>query len=248
MTFGDTLLSIAVAVAAGALVGVERQQAHAERRASDFGGVRTFPLVAMLGAIAAVLAPALGGWIVGAFLAALVVTLGIAQTRTPPESVGVSSELAAIVTFGLGVVSGSPSLMPEPTRFLLVIGVAGATMALLALKRLLHGFVAKVSDDDVYATAKFLLLAVVVIPLLPDKTYGPFSVLNPRKIGLMIALVAGVGFACLGMRENDLFRSAGGLWVHPRRTNSSLLRLWRALSADNPTRFSTLSTALRLRP
>jgi uncharacterized membrane protein (DUF4010 family) len=68
-------------------------------------------------------------------------------------------------------------------------------MGLLALKRPLHGFTARVSDDDVYATAKFVLLALVVIPLLPDRTYGPLDVFNPFKVGLMIALVAGISFA-----------------------------------------------------
>ncbi|HEY3498843.1 MAG TPA: DUF4010 domain-containing protein, partial [Polyangiaceae bacterium] len=89
----------------------------------------------------------------------------------------------------------TPELLPDAQRYLLAAAVAATTMALLALKRPLHGFVAKLSSDDIYATVKFILLASVVIPLLPNRTYGPLQVLNPYKIGLMIALVAGVSFA-----------------------------------------------------
>src|SRR5262249_50719677 len=86
-------------------------------------------------------------------------------------------------------------LLPTGPRYLLVGAIAAITMALLALKRPLHGFIARVSEDDVYATAKFVVLALVFIPVLPDSTYGPFDVVNPRKVGIFTALVAGLSFA-----------------------------------------------------
>lgn len=211
MTLPSALTALAVALAAGGLIGAERQQAHVGNASGDFGGVRTFPLLALAGALGGLLRPALGEWFAGALLGAVVVVLGIAQAKTRSEDVGVSSEIAAIVTFGLGVVSATPELMPDPSRYLLVAGTAAATMALLALKRPLHGFIAKVSSDDVYATAKFVLLALVVLPLLPDRTFGPLGALNPRKIGLMVALVAGVSFA--GYVAARLIGSRRGLLV-----------------------------------
>jgi len=194
MTLQDALLSIAVAIAAGGLVGAERQQAHAGRPGSDFGGVRTFPLVALTGAIGAMLRPIFGEWLLAALLAAIVVLLAISHARTK-DDLGVSSEIAAIVTFVLGAVAGTHEILPDGQRYLLVAAGAATTMGLLAVKRPLHGFIARVSEDDVYATAKFVLLALVVIPLLPNRTVGPLEVINPFKVGLMIALVAGIGFA-----------------------------------------------------
>jgi uncharacterized membrane protein (DUF4010 family) len=208
MTPVEALTALAVAVAAGGLIGAEREQA---RSAGDFGGVRTFPLLAIVGVIAGLLRPTLGAWFVGALLLAVAVALGIAQARAKGEDIGVSSEIAAVVTFALGVLSATPEFMPDASRYLVVAGVAATTMGLLALKRPLHGFIAKVSSDDVYATVKFVLLAVVVIPLLPNRTYGPLDVLNPRKIGLMIALVAGVSFA--GYVASRLVGSRRGLLV-----------------------------------
>jgi uncharacterized membrane protein (DUF4010 family) len=211
MSFVDALTALAVAVAAGGLIGAERQQAHSGRDGEDIGGIRTYPLLAIVGVIAGLLRPAFGAWSLAALLLAVVVALAVAQVRAKSDDVGVSSEIAAIVTFGLGVVSATPELLPNSSRFLLVLGIATVTMALLALKRPLHGFIAKVSREDVYATVKFVVLALVVIPLLPNRTFGPLAVLNPQKIGLMIALVAGVSFA--GYVAARLIGSGRGLLV-----------------------------------
>ncbi|HTQ05628.1 MAG TPA: DUF4010 domain-containing protein [Polyangiaceae bacterium] len=211
MNFAHALTALAVAAAAGGLIGAEREQARADRDGGEFGGVRTFPLLAIAGGLAGLLRPALGPWIVAALLLAVVLALGISQAKARADDVGVTSEVAAIVTFALGVTSTTPELLPDAERYLLVAGVAASTMALLALKRTLHGFIARVSTDDVFATAKFVLLALVVLPLLPDRAFGPFGALNPRKIGWMIALVAGVSFA--GYVASRVVGSRRGLLV-----------------------------------
>ncbi len=211
MTLHDALLSIAVSAAAGGLIGAEREQAHGGRHGADFGGVRTFPLVAVAGVLGAMLRPFVGAWLLATLFTAIAALLAISHARSKVEDVGISSEVAALVTFALGAIAGTPELLPTGPRFLLVAAGAATTMGLLALKRPLHGFIARVSSDDVYATAKFVLLALVVIPLLPNQTYGPLDVLNPFKIGLMIALVAGISFA--GYVAARLVGSRRGLLV-----------------------------------
>jgi uncharacterized membrane protein (DUF4010 family) len=193
VTLGETLLSLAVALVAGGLIGAEREQAH--RGQSDFGGVRTFPLIAMLGALGAILGKSLGGWVLGGFLLAASAMLILSRTRSKDDDQGITSEIAAIVTFALGALAGAAELLPRDPRLLLVIGLAVVTMALLAVKRPLHGFIASISRDDIYATAKFGILAVVALPLLPNRTFGPLGVINPFKIGVFIVLVAAVSFA-----------------------------------------------------
>jgi uncharacterized membrane protein (DUF4010 family) len=195
MSLQHALLSLAVSVAAGALIGAERQQAQSGRPVPDFGGIRTFPLIALAGAISALLRPVVGAWLLATVLSGIVALLAVSHARSKDEDIGLTSEIAAIVTFVLGVLAATPELLPDGPRYLLVAAGAATTMGLLALKRFLHGFIAHVSEDDIYATAKFVLLALVVIPLVPDRTFGPLDVLNPFKIGLMIALVAGISFA-----------------------------------------------------
>jgi uncharacterized membrane protein (DUF4010 family) len=195
MTLPEIVISAAVAVAAGGLIGAERQQAQAEEKKGDFGGIRTFPLVALAGACASLLRPAVGAWAFGALFAGVVTALAISHLRSESKDVGVTSEVAAIVTFALGALATSPEVLPNGPRYLLVAALAATTMALLALKHPLHGFIARVSEDDVLATAKFVLLSLVVIPVLPNRTYGPLDVINPFKIGLFTALVAAISFA-----------------------------------------------------
>jgi uncharacterized membrane protein (DUF4010 family) len=186
------LLSLIVAVAAGGLIGAERQQAHANAR--DFGGIRTFPLVALVGAVGALLRPTFGPWLLLLQFAGVTALLVISHARGDDDP-GVTSEVAALVTFSLGALAGAHELMPDTSRYLLVGSIAAMTMAILALKRTLHGFAAGLSSDDLYATAKFVVLAAVVLPTLPNHSVGPFGAINPFKIGLMTALVAGLSFA-----------------------------------------------------
>lgn len=190
----DSLLPLIVAVAAGALIGAERQQAQAGEKARDFGGIRTFPLVAMLGALGALLRPAFGPWLLLVLLAGVTGLLAISHAATTEDDPGVSSEIAALVTFTVGALAGARDVMSDSPRYFLVAAIAAITMAILALKRTLHGFAAKLSPSDVYATAKFVVLGAVVLPTLPDRTFGPFNAIKPYKIGFMTALVAAISF------------------------------------------------------
>lgn len=196
LTLREIFLSLGVALGAGALIGAERQQAQVASKRADFGGIRTFPLISLMGALGALTVPVAGIWVLVVLLAGLSALLAVAHGRQEaPEGPGLSTEIAALVAFSLGALAAMPQVLPVPERFLTVAAGAAVVMALLALKTPLHGFVAKVSSDDVYATVKFAILAVVVLPILPNRTFGPLAVLNPFKVGLMILLVAAVSFA-----------------------------------------------------
>src|SRR5690606_5767545 len=99
----------------------------------------------------------------------------------------------------LALAPGIPLLAGD--RYLLILASAGVVMALLSFKEPLHQAVASITDDDLYATTKFVVLAVVLLPLLPNRTYGPFNVLNPFNVAFMIVLIGGVSF--LGYRDPD---------------------------------------------
>lgn len=196
MSLREVFLSLALALGVGALIGAERQQSQATVDERDFGGIRTFPLLALLGALGALSRPVAGLWLLGLLLAAVAALLAVSHARAAAEGhPGISTEVAGLLTFVLGAVSAMPDVLPGTDRYLVVASSAAVIMALLAMKAPLHGFIAKVSAADTYATVKFVILALVVLPVLPDRTFGPLDVLNPFKIGLMIALVAGVSFA-----------------------------------------------------
>jgi len=197
MSFEEIFLGFLIALAAGALIGLERQQNKAGDQRPGIGGVRTFSLIALAGALSAFLSHTMGFWpILGALLvtgALLVVSYYKDWDRN--ISHGITTPIAALITFLLGVLALLPGLaLDRGPRYLLIIASAAVVMALLSFKEPLHKAVKQVSDDDIYATAKFVILALVALPLLPDRTFGPLNVLNPFHIGLMVVLIAGISF------------------------------------------------------
>lgn len=199
MTFRDIIISIAVAVAAGALIGAERSQSGTNEKTGEtegFGGIRTFPLIALLGALGSLARPVVGLWLLGGMLLVVGAFVTVSHVRaTAEKATGISSEVAAMLTFALGAIATMDDLMPSTQRYLLVGSVSAVVLGLLALKKPIHDFVQRVSADDIFATVKFVILALVILPVLPNQTYGPLSVLNPYKVGMMIMLVAGISFA-----------------------------------------------------
>ncbi|QQR90168.1 MAG: MgtC/SapB family protein [Myxococcales bacterium] len=187
----ENVLSLATALAAGLLIGAERQQ---DGRIGRFAGARTFSLIALLGAIG-MLAHV---W-VSLGLALIVGTLiAIAYYRdsVSRSDKGVTTEVAALVTYALGALSTAKELdMPYTDRLLLVAAGASVVLALLSLKKPLHGFLRNVSEEDVFSVMKLLLLAAILLPLLPNADMGPWGTLNPRHIGLLAVLISSISFA-----------------------------------------------------
>lgn len=202
----EILASLGAALAAGFLVGAEREFGERGR----FGGARTFPLISLSGAVAMLLGP----WVLVAVSLGVGALIGVAYFRETShgKDVGMSTEMAALVTFGLGALCTAESVMPAlPHRVLLVAALATATLALLSFKRPLHGFIARLREEDVYATTKLLLLALIVVPVLPDEAMGPWNALNPRTIGLLVLLISAIGF--VGYAAVRAFGARRGLGI-----------------------------------
>ena len=109
---------------------------------------------------------------------------------------GLTSEAAFILCFLLGVLSLSErALSPLSTRALVVLAVAVVTAFLLSAKPTIHPLVRRVSAEDLASALGLLVLAVVVLPILPDRAYGPYDALNPLQIGVLIVLISAISFA-----------------------------------------------------
>ena len=193
----EPYLSLVVALAAGLLVGFERESAVASAQETSYlGGARTLPLVALAGAVATLLAPALGIWPLAlAFVAFFaLVLLSYAQDVKHGDK-GLTSETAFLLVFLLGSLAATRGLVGGAgEKAVLVLSIAVVATSLLSVKPGLHALAARASPADLFATLKFLIVAVVVLPLLPDRPMGPFDALNPFKIGVLVVLISGVGF------------------------------------------------------
>ncbi len=183
----DTIWSFLVAALLGFLIGLERERKR-ETRGSIFAGVRTFPLIALFGAVSGLLAASVGFWLLVAALLGFSGLLMLAYWRSSAgEKVGGTTEVAALVTFGLGVLAGQGEF---------VSALAGAVIAtgILSLRDELHHLAGAVSQEDLYAIVQFAAVSLIVLPLAPDENFGPWGVWNPRTIWLLVVFISGVSF------------------------------------------------------
>ena len=181
----DDLITLGIAFGLGLLVGLQREKSDHE-----MAGVRTFTLIAILGAFAGFLTRDFENPFIlpvfGLSVTALMVTANIIKSKGDDKpNVGQTTEVAILLMFAIGsyLVLGSQ-----------VIGViVGAMLAiLLYIKETLHNFIDKLKEKDLAAIMTFAGISLVILPLLPNKTYGPFNVLNPQNIWLMVTLIVGI--------------------------------------------------------
>lgn len=184
------LTALATSAGIGLLVGLER-----ERNPLTKAGLRTFPLIAVLGAICTLLARSLdSGWIAAAGLAIVGGALAgafLADPRTREDDSGTTTIVAACVVFGLGALCALGERQ-------VAVAVGVATTALLYFKAELEGFSRKLTAQDLRTMLRFAILTAVVLPLLPDRPLaadGPLAALNPRNLWLMVVLISGASLA-----------------------------------------------------
>ncbi len=177
---------LGIALGLGLLVGLQRESV-----ASRLAGVRTFPLVTMLGTISGLLAQSFGGWVIAAGLIALATLIFVskqAESKTEKPDLGLTTEVALLLMFGVGAY-----LVIGHREIAIIVGAG--TAVLLHFKGQMHGAVAKLSDKDLKAIMQFALISMVILPVLPNRTFGPYSVLNPRNVWLMVVLIVGISLS-----------------------------------------------------
>jgi uncharacterized membrane protein (DUF4010 family) len=187
MITAEDLLGVMVAVLGGAAIGIERQwSGHAEGPSAHFAGVRTF---AMLGAIAG-----LGGWlsktapvIAGLLISGAVGLTIAAYVASSRREVDGTTEVAAILLIAAGVLSGMGMAR-------LASGIIATEVLLLVEKSRLHSLVRRIDDVELRAGVRFAVMALVVLPLLPEGPYPPYAAVRPRQIWLLVLFFSGLSF------------------------------------------------------
>ncbi|PHN06633.1 MgtC/SapB family protein [Flavilitoribacter nigricans] len=181
----DTIILLATSLGLGLLVGLQR-----EYSGHPIAGIRTFSLITLFGTILGLIAQASENyWIIGAgvlAVAAIMLMGNFLKSKTGNVDIGQTTEVAGLLMFGLGayLVEGS-----------LAVGViiGGITAVLLHLKGTLDDFVKGLEKKDIKAIMQFAAISLVILPVLPDREYGPYEVLNPQEIWLMVVLIVGLG-------------------------------------------------------
>jgi uncharacterized membrane protein (DUF4010 family) len=188
LTLDPTLVwNLTAALIVGALVGAERERSKALAGNVGIGGVRTFILFAMAGAVGSWLAQVLGSpWLfVATVVAVAALTLAgyIVQARVKPNAIGLTTEAAAIAVCLLG-----GACTAGHAEVALALGIA--VSAVLAYKEPMHGLVARLGPDDVSAGVKLLAASFIVLPLLPREAIDPWGAIKPQSLWLLVVLIA----------------------------------------------------------
>lgn len=181
------------ALAIGLLVGLQREFQYGQdgEEGKLHAGIRTFPLVALAGGMGAYLALRFEAALVLVAVVAIVGAMGVAAYRATAGrgDIGLTTEVALLVTVLAGALCVAGALAVAAA-----LGVA--TTVLLELKPESRRFVRALSDADITATLKFAAVSALVLPVLPNETYGPppFDVLSPFKVWLMVVFISGISF------------------------------------------------------
>jgi uncharacterized membrane protein (DUF4010 family) len=179
------LTAFLASLAIGLLVGVER-----ERNPAAKAGLRTFALTAVFGTLAAMLGEHAGAtWVPAVGLALMGLAIVAAYQHAPPEDdPGTTTVVALLITYCLGALCW----YDERT---LAAAIAVVVTALLYFKAELRGILERFERRDLLAVIQFATLSVVILPILPDQSFGPYGALNPYRIWLMVVLVSGLSLA-----------------------------------------------------
>jgi uncharacterized membrane protein (DUF4010 family) len=212
-----------VALAIGLLLGLERERSQNREIAA---GSRSFALLSLVGAVTA----SIDEWAVVVGLLGVASMLVLAYFRTSEEDPGTTTEIAALVTYLLGALAY--------TRSAVAVALAVVVAGLLVSKTRIHRFARElISDVEVEDAIKFLAVAFVILPLLPDRALGPYGVLNPSKVWLLVVLLTGIGWVgyigvrALGPERGLLVTGLAGGFISASASTASMGRLSR--TAEN---------------
>lgn len=210
----DAWSAVAVALAIGLLIGAERESSKHEVGSP---GVRTFALAAVIG----VLATMVPGVVSAVLLGGIGVMVAISYWASRGEDPGLTSESALLVTIALGALTAT-----EPA---LAVGIAVTVTVLLMSKNVLHSFLHEtVTELERTDALKFFVAAFIVLPLLPDVPIGPYDVLVPRRIWLLVVFITGIGWLgyaatrALGDRRGLLVAGLAGGFVSGTVTSGTM--------------------------
>jgi uncharacterized membrane protein (DUF4010 family) len=213
---------LAAAIGIGLIIGLQREHTYYDQSDRHPAGVRTFTLVGLAGAMAALLSDQMGGLapfisgfvVVGMLLMAMHISFAIGRRRNLevssgerlPGGDGITTSVAVVIVYLLGGICWYGRLLESCVIVVVILWV-------LSAKEQLHTFAQKLSKEDILATVKFAVISALILPFLPNNSYGPpgLEVLNPHTIWLFVVFISGIGF--VGYVLIKLVGPGKGIWL-----------------------------------
>jgi uncharacterized membrane protein (DUF4010 family) len=169
------------------LIGLEREEHKATVDRFVFGGIRTYPLLGLLGyALALISGPQLVPLVVGFAVVASFMWLSYQRKLQSGGAVSVANELSALTTYVVGA-------LVSLGHFWIAGTLAVVSVLLLELKTFLEGLSQKIPAQEIFTFTKFLFLTIVILPIVPDTTLGPYKI-NPFRTWLIVVAVSAISY------------------------------------------------------
>lgn len=184
---GPHLLGMLVSAGIGLILGLEREFDTATGN-EHFAGLRTFTLVTLLGYIITYLSKQYQPWIFALSLPGLFILLSIFHfAKTQKNNLGITTELSLLIAYCLGSLVAFHFIREA-------LAAAVVTITVLALRQQFKKIIARITQDELYAFIKFIILSLLILPFLPDKKLGPGGIINPQTIGLVVVITSSLSF------------------------------------------------------
>jgi uncharacterized membrane protein (DUF4010 family) len=226
LTQMDFFIRMLVAAGIGFVIGIEREYSSIGKKYERFAGVRTFVVVVFLGFLTAMVSILFTPLLFMGVLICLGLIVSVSYWITANKGgIGGTTEFTILLAFLLGSTTFMGFI--ETSLALMVV-----TTVFLSLKVTIKTFIGEITQDELYAFITFVVLALLILPFLPNQTYGPFEVFNPKELGWVIVLTSGLTFVghllmkFLGTDRGILFTGiVGGLisstvvtWVFSKKS------------------------------
>lgn len=235
----DILRALLIAGSLGALIGLARQVRHEEEISA---GLRTFALWSCLGCLGAYFNQAFPWFFIAGFLTvATQLTTGHYLEAKKKKQYGLTTEAAGLVTYLVGGLVWYKQIQ-------VAVSLSIAVAIILAAKKYFTELLKKFTESDIRAALLFAVLSGIILPVVPNRTMGPYNALNPQEAWLMVVLVSGIGFAgyvavrVLGASRGILLTGLLGGLASSTATTLALSRR----SKDSPEMGSSLAFAVVL--
>ncbi len=197
-------LNVALLLALAFFVGLEREEHKQHEAKYAFGGVRTFPLIGLVSyALALISGAGLVPWAIGLAVVGGFMLLSYAHKLADEPPAGLTTEISALCTYAVGG-------LIQREHYWMAVTVGVLSVLLLELKKGLEGLTKHVASGEIVIVAKFLVLAAVILPLVPDEELTRFHV-NPFRTWLVVVAVSGVSFASYVLQR--VFKERGGVML-----------------------------------
>ena len=180
-------LKILMVLSLSFLIGLEREEKRAHSSHYFFGGVRTFPLIGLLGYSLALLSgPQLVPLLLGLVVVGALTVVAYLHKLSTSQEAGVTTEVTALVTYVVGALVSNE-------RYWVATALVVISMFLLELKESLERLAERLPPEEIASFTKFLLLAAVILPVVPNQEFTQFQI-NPFKTWVIVVAVSGISY------------------------------------------------------